>query len=565
MVKYSLLLIAALLGGIAQAAPVPVSQLMPAPQKQGDYTLNITDAGWQSLEILAPDNAQDGRPVFFFSSNVEGPNAHRMVNGTESYYGPNGAIDLIGARGPNDEPIDATLTFGYPKISHALQGVDPRWEKVKIQWQIPNPDAPAGAVNSTVSFDDIELPAQKGQFVKVGAKAATPRGSTIFLDAVKVNGENTYFSMRFTPTPDAPDARIELHVSGIRYEKDDPWQDKGSGFDGDNWYMPIAPPAGAKRFSVKFDVTELAASWEQKIAFRRFETEIPVAALWKINPPARRDDTTTLARADGQGAHLEIEKSASHWGGGWDGMLWTRPIPETGETPDAARQWLLRRAVARAEGRELKVSAWETQYNDQWVRTNGVAAAPDEHSQKLHVSFNGAQPQKFDLEVQLERAQRYENWEWLREIPLPAPGEETIVSPGQLETDNLQIERIFRFRSADELPGLEADRRADFASPGVAIVFKLTPLFPDAQVRMQLDAIGDNFGRVLYRNNGYYYKNAHMLEGDAGRAGARNTRLRTLLLKPASESKTVDVHFLTRETAWSGERETVVLRDIPTP
>lgn len=559
----------------APAPPIPldpltpraVAPLLPPAQTQNGITLRIIDAGWMSLAQMWPQSQNSARPLFYFSYTLPGASdGGRNEQGWATSVAERNTR-LLQVSGPKGEPVTVNSSGPlerepgiYGGTRTAFSGVNPVWKFVVAEFETLDPSAARGAsgeINSTLVFDKVPLPAKSGEKLAVGKTMTTARGTTVTLKTVRVgkhfagDTDRTFFDFAVKSPPSIGDMKVELDLDSIKDENDTRWTYDGWGNSGFEFSVKALPPAGSKTLTVGIKIKESAPSLQKRGAYRQFRVEIPVAAFLKFKAPPANPPAPVL-KAEGKAVSVEIERETHENTGNWGAMAW---IQSRGNPADKTQRWLLREVKARARDKETRGSTYEDDNSRQFMRLNGAPAASDEHSQSLIVPFDLKRPDRFDLELKLEMARRLENFTSLRGVPLPARGASLDIKEGQFENDVLRVKRLFWFKSADELAGVSPGARGGFQNANLAVVVELLPVFPGASVEIPLHRATDDAKRELEVRQ-------WTPRGDAGRAGTQNTNLRTLILPVSASSKSLDLWFHTLETAWSGQTETLILKDV---
>ena len=538
---------------------------LPAPQTQNGITLRVIDAGWMSLSQMWPwENSR--RPLFYFSYNLPG----------ESDGKPDGAgwmtsvaarnTKLLRVSGPNGEPVSVVSTGmvereggGYGATRAALGGVNPAWKHVVAEWETLDPAAPAdasGEFSSVLAFDKVAVPPQNGEKLEIGQEKTTKLGSKIRLQTVRLeksanNGKGrTTLNFVITPPANVADMKVNLDLDKMRDEAESAWNYNSWGSGGSEVHVDAMPNPTDKFMVPSIKINEKAPSLRKANFYRRFRVEVPVASFLRFAAP--QSGALAPVLAEGKAFTVQIEPGNARDTGTWDGVAWIKN--RAGGGGDKSERWIVREVKSRAGGQEAGGSSSESEYNRQFMHISGKPATSDEHSNNLALFFN-QRPDKFDLEMKVEKANRLENFDWLRGVPLPAAGQSLDMRDGQFETDHIRIKRVFRFQNVSELAGLSPNAREAFGGSNLAIVLDVSPVFPGARVEIPSFRVQDQTGRQLEVMN-------WMPSGDAGRANTENTKLRTLIFALPPSSKSLDLWFNSVETAWSGQSETVTIKDV---
>lgn len=543
--------------------PRQKAPFLPAPQTQNGMTLRILDAGF-TKSIFARDNEEDKRLDFYFSYTL--PDALARQSGSaEGTPEADLQTRFLQVSGPNGEPVSSY--YEQPQRdgngSQDSQGVrivsswkvNPAWKYLVAEWETLDPNAPsdaAGRFESTLAFDKVAVPPQSGQKMPVDVKKTTARGSTITLKSVRVEKAdpakfreaNTYFDFEIAAPLAVPDMTVELDLKSIEDENGIPWSYQyRNNLNGLS--VQLAPPPGTTMMAPTLKIKESAPSLKKREWYRRFRVEIPVAALLPFAPPPAQT-SAPVWKAQGKAFSVEVEHEAIYQNRNWNAVVWLKPrVP----SPDPTQRWMLREVKAISNGKETRGLAYLSAYAHRFWHFNGSLAAPDEHSNTLSVTFRPP-PEKFDLELKVERARRLEGVGWIRRVPLPAEGASLDIGAGQLENDNVRIKRIF-WPSRSELARLNRE----YFKRSVAIVVELPPTFPGAEVEIRGFRVQDDRGRDMDVPQASQ-------EGDVGRAKTGNSTLRTLIIQVPLGIKSLDLWFKTLELTWSGQSETVVLKDV---
>lgn len=559
--------------------PLEKAPFLPAPQTQGNVTFRIIDAGFASLAQLFPRSEKSMRPLFYFSYTLPGaPNAQIDKSGWETSAAQRNTR-LLQVSGPNGEPVAlASALVPLPRDAGvyrgtqvAFNGVNPAWKNVIAEFEILDPKAPpdaSGESNSVLSFETVPVPAKTEREIEVGKAVTTARGTKIVLQSLRADkpsdGEkgSSYFVFAVTPPANVPDMRVVLGMNGVKNQDGKPWQftSWGSGGlqgGGIQLHVEAAPRQSDTSLTLGIKIEESAPSLQKRQWYRRFRVEIPVAALWKIGPSPLHPKAPVW-KAEGESVALEVEPDSHRLEGNWDALVWIKSrVPDA----DKTQRWLLRAVKARAAGKGMGGWTYDRNYDRQFMRLNGTVAAPDEHSNSIVLPFFGAWPATFDLEFKLDRARRLESFSQLRGVPLPAPGASLDIREGQFKNDTLRVRRLFWFKNASELVGLPPRARANFQNANLAVVVEILPVFPGAALEIPAYRVQDDAGRSLSARRSF-----DALQwgprGDAGRAGTENTNLRTLILPVSTSSKSLDLWLNTVEIVWSGQSETLILKDV---
>lgn len=546
--------------------PRAVAPLLPPAQTQNGITLRIIDAGWMSLAQMWPQSQNSTRPLFYFAYTLPGASDGQPNSAGWQASVAERNTRLLQVSGPKGEPVTVNSSGPlerepgiYGGTRTAFSGVNPVWKFVVAEFETLDPSAARGAsgeINSTLVFDKVPLPAKSGEKLAVGKTMTTARGTTVTLKTVRVgkhfagDTDRTFFDFAVKSPPSIGDMKVELDLDSIKDENDTRWTYDGWGNSGFEFSVKALPPAGSKTLTVGIKIKESAPSLQKRGAYRQFRVEIPVAAFLKFKAPPANPPAPVL-KAEGKAVSVEIERETHENTGNWGAMAWLKSrIP----IADKSQKWLVRGVKARAAGQEARGWTYQSDSGHQWMRLNGTVAAPNEHSNPFIVLF-GTRPDKFDLELRVEMARRMESSGSIRGVPLPAPGASLDIRDGQYESDSVRIRRIFWFKNPNELAGLSPDELGNFFNANLAVVVEVMPLVPGAQVEIPAYRIEDDAGLTVDTRS-------WIPRGDAGRAGTQNTNLRTLILPVSASSKTLDLWFHTLETAWSGQTETLILKDV---
>lgn len=539
---------------------------LPAPQTQKGITLRVIDAGWMSLAQMWSWES-NRRPLFYFAYNLPGasdgqPDSAGWVTSVAAR-----GTKLLRVSGPNGEPVSVSSSGmmereggGYGATRAALSGVRPAWKHIVAEFETLDPAAPAdasGEFNSVVTFDKVPVPPQNGEKTAVAdQEKTTMRGSKIRLQSVRIEkpagGDKgrTFFDFVITPSAKVADMKVNLDLDKMRDGDENVWNYNSWGSGGSEVHVDAVPGESDRFMAPSIKVRETAPSLKKRDWYRQFRVEVPVASFLQFMTP--QSGALPPIRAEAKAFTLEIEAGNARETGTWDGVAW---IKNRDAVADTSERWIVREVRGRAAGKTTEGSTAESEYNRQFMRMNGAPAAADEQSNNLAMFFN-ERPEKFDLELKVEKANRLENFDWLRRVPLPAPGESLDIHDGQFETDSVCLRRVFWIQPGTELPGLSPGARASFAGANLAVVFETLPTYPGANVEIPLFTVQDDKGQKLDVSQ-------WTPRGDVGRAGTENSRQRTIIFAAPPAGKNLDLWFHTVETKWSGQTETVTIKDVP--
>lgn len=102
---------------------------------------------------------------------------------------------------------------------------------------------------------------------------------------------------------------------------------------------------------------------------------------------------------------------------------------------------------------------------------------------------------------------------------------------------------------------MSPDERPSAGSANLAVVVEAEPNI-GGKIELSEIRVEDDAGRLVAENRNSY-------PGDLGRAGSEKSNLHTLLLPVSPQSQSLDLWLESLETTWSGQTETLTVKDVP--
>ncbi len=556
--------------------PPGIGAFLPLPQKGQELTIQFVNAGFASKFTLQPFNHMEKRPTFFFAYRLKGP----KVEGENEFGARKTLSDFVKIRrvlGPQGQIITSSTVnpvdyknFNDPGQLVFLDAVNPAWSNLILEFEILNPDAPPearGVINSTLVFDHLPVPGAVGNSISVNRTQTTKLGTEINLEKVLGvhvgNGDYTQSELSWKAPANVPDLSLTLSVGEI-VSGGQKWElFNGSGSANGNFISTgrdTLGPAGVKEMDVTYKVKESALSLQDREWFSVLRVSLPVATLLEKTLPgveAAQKEETSRVLAEGQGNKVRV--MAEYREGGMpnsgNGYIWIK-----GDDLGQHENWFIREISGTDEkGEKPAFSSFNLGSYLYW-KADSSRVEPGEYAHPT-MFLGKSKPTSVDLQVKLEKASRIEHASRLQDLPVPGTGKTLEVPQGAIEDDFLSVRRVTSYVDPVQLPGFKGQRSPNNTRAGLAVVVETSPVFPDSQVRFNVNTSTDSSGRDLASRWEYAYE---VFEGDRTAEGPVNSKLRTILVPlPASDIKTFEILLQTVETKWSGETQTVEVKDVP--
>lgn len=481
-------------------------------------------------------------------------------------------------------------------------GVDPRWEKARIEFEFLDPAAPpeaAGQFEEVVEFKDVPLPTKPGESVVVDRSLTTPRGTRVFLEKVglrvgpvaadlwrtgsvplREGQHQVVFVVRWLPPLEAPDLHAHLgwgKTGRATEDKGMEWPRTGRGGSimdlldqrpgRESLYVNTMPSPDARTVNIVLHVEERAPSLKQAKWFRRFNFDLN---LREVESSRSAESAKPLATVEGANLTSMVEAIRPFPPRQYRARLWLRDRGNAGQTK---REWRVKRLAARfGAGHDYAFERERLAAAPTWRllwKYDGTPAAEDETGMEVHFvssSRRGPAPKKVDLEFEVdafEKTQRTFNFEGL---PLPKPGELIEILEKSAETASggqLVLRKMSYFDDQHLLPGLEPDRQ-DALKPyeGLVLVFEyVPPVGRQVQTFFRCDTVRDDRGRSLDERRSTPAAQADALQKEK----AAGIWWSALPLPPWPDSKTLGVQVRVIESIATDLRETIKFPEVPLP
>lgn len=557
------------LWGTAVAQPPP--QPFPVLSQTVDgVTVRITDARWAKPEEVFPftwhRDSYDKGFAFRYDIQTRDPRVQPVKGKTLVNY-----IDSMRVFDPLGQRITSSSSCGLG--SAYWEGVDPRWDSVKVEMEFRDPAAPAearGTFEETLEFKDVPVPAKDNSPIAVDRSLLTALGTQVILEKVSVRtveqgdrrqGE-ILFMLKYDPPKQARDLRVQFGINPGDL-KDDQGTDFTPAAHGGGDYISrqqtlsvfALPSPKAKTFSVKVRVLECAPSLKQWKWFRTFRFDLNLRQVkYKANKPSPKPLAIAAA-----GSVDVILESMSRQASNYQARLWVR---KRDKQRDINSEWRLRSAPMHIDADWENHIGWEMR--KLFWKTDGTPAHENESGVERAYPFSDTErkPTRLTLEAEVEEVRRSRHIVDFKDVPVPKPGEIMEMEKRGLPATGarLVLRKVGHFTQKHPRPLWEVSGCDTFPPTiGLALVFECKPV---AEMNSET-----NF-RCIMASDGHGHPPDMLCGGSYDVLRGTWTPGKwwsVVLLPPSPGAKSLTVRMRVEEVIPTGRKETVVFRDLPMP
>ena len=322
--------------------------------------------------------------------------------------------------------------------------VDPRWERVRVRFEVTAPGAPAAAHGSFAQEFPVELPIpQLGETTPLGISVTTERGTKVEIADIatkkpEMNGNGDRLSnvegtvtlnMSGQKPADVPDAKIDFSLGNYRIDGEE-WhpQNSGASRNADKMIARLQrPPARVKSLQATLTVSESAPQWVLSAYSGVVEFELPVAALLQARPPARLSVLPKLFEAQTEDASARL--SAPLWKDGqWQMRVWSEMRPLAGAPEDnsnlATRLVISKITSKNAQGGEFNWNGIGADGSGNlFFAPDDAALARDQSAQTVALWAQRETDEPVQISATAQERRFYSSQHEFRGLPIPPRGQ----------------------------------------------------------------------------------------------------------------------------------------------
>jgi hypothetical protein len=480
-------------------------------------------------------------------------------------------------------------------------GIDPRWRKVTVEFEVAKLGAPPGATGrfaQQLVFDKVPLPTTVGQPLEVNRTLETKHGGQIVLEKVLLQKTTPdapsllYLVIRTVAPPDVPDLdmRLSLEPSGVS-------DDKGTNLTPRFFVFPRRAPQeyGAKRemievteppafdarsVNVTMNVRELAPSLKQPQWFQHVRFDLDPSGLKPDTSAA--EPPPALAVAATESVEVAVQKIKTRPRPAGSAGIWHElEFWLTSKEPLTSGQWTIEKVEAQDDAGN---KYFFDKFNVKplvWAPDGSVARRSSMGYRVTMPSVGGqGDPTKLSLRVEVRPLRVIRHEIEYSQVPIPPVGQ---ILPVRLAKSTESGAKLILWKLGHFTPEHPVPTGTKYVWPemasallpwwsGVAAVFEYRPApGDDVQGTLQTIEATDNngtninFGRPLRGPQGATsylgstWKDALKLEDTPP------GQWFTVYWTPAVASKNINLRMLVAQDIAGGENESVSLADVPLP